>query len=198
MTSENENKSLLEQYKELSRNSLVRVQYSCCGNSTDVDEPEYIPIVPENLVLSANIIYKFASEEDVESILKLLKTNNLPVSDLSSGHRIFLVAAAESEVIGCVAVEIYGKNGLLRSLVVDSNFREKAIGGKLVAEAEKWAADNGIKSLYLLTTTASGFFTKIDGWEETDRATVPNEVAQSTEFASICPSSATCMLKDLH
>ncbi len=198
MTTENENKSLLEQYKELSRNSLVRVQYSCCGNSTDVDEPEYIPIVPENLVLSTNVTYRSANEEDVEAILKLLKTNSLPISDLSIGHRIFLVAAAESEVIGCVAVEIYGKHGLLRSLAVNSNFRSKGIGNNLVAEAEKWAIDNGIKFLYLLTTTAAKFFAKIVSWKETDRMTVPNEVAQSTEFASICPSSATCMLKELH
>lgn len=197
MTSGNEKKSLLEQYKELGRNSLVRVQYSCCGNSTDVDEPEYIPIVPDDLVLTTNIIYRSATEEEVEEVLKLLKTTNLPVSDLSTGHRQFLVAVADNDVKGCVAVEIYGKNGLLRSLAVDVNFRQKSIGGKLVSEAEKWATENGIKSLYLLTTTAAGFFSKINGWKETDRMTVPNEVAKSTEFASICPSTAICMQKEL-
>ena len=43
-------KTLLEQYEELSKNSLVKVQFSCGGNSTGIDEPEYIPIVDETKI----------------------------------------------------------------------------------------------------------------------------------------------------
>lgn len=42
-------KSLQEQYKELSEKSLVRVQYSCCGMATSIDEAENIPIVTDSL-----------------------------------------------------------------------------------------------------------------------------------------------------
>jgi len=43
-------KTLLEQYEELSKNSLVKVQFSCGGNSTSIEEPEYIPIVDETQI----------------------------------------------------------------------------------------------------------------------------------------------------
>lgn len=48
MNSDDAKKTKLEEYAELSKNSLVRVQYSCGGNATCIDEPEYIPIVTNN------------------------------------------------------------------------------------------------------------------------------------------------------
>ncbi len=197
MTSEDKKKSLLEEYIELSKNSLVKVQFSCGGNSTSIDEPESIPIVPDSYVSEStlkNISYREVREEDVEAIVTLLKTNNLPVSDLNSGKRIFLVALSQEKTVGCVALEIYGDSGLLRSLAVNSDFRGNGIGQKLVAEAETWTSNNGLKSLYLLTTTAAGFFSKI-GWHVTERSSVPEGIALSSEFASICPSTAICMSK---
>lgn len=45
INSEYSNQSRIDAYKELAKNSLVRVQYSCCGNENGIDEEEYIPIV---------------------------------------------------------------------------------------------------------------------------------------------------------
>ncbi len=196
MSEEEPKKSLLEEYTELSNKSLIKVQFSCGGNSTSIDEPEDVPIVPESLTLEIPVCYKLADEENIVAILSLLKTNNLPLSDLVSGKRIFLVALSEGKTIGCVAIEIYGTYGLLRSLAVNNDFRGKGIGQKLVAEVEKWSRDYGLKKLYLLTTTAAGFFPKI-GWSKTDRQAVPESIAASSEFSSICPSTAVCMIKEL-
>lgn len=196
MADDETKKSLLEEYTELSRNSLVKVQFSCAGTSSGVDEPEAIPIVPESYVPESVVTYGPADEDDVEAIVELLKTNQLPVKDLSVGQRIFLVARSEEKTIGCVAVEIYGNSGLLRSLAVKSDFRGKGIGKKLVAEAEGLSRDKGLKSLYLLTTTAAGFFPKT-GWHLADRAAVPESIAGSSEFSSSCPSTAVCMKKEL-
>jgi len=196
MAEEESKKSLLEQYTELTKNSLVKVQFSCGGNSTSIDEPEGIPIVPESYIPESTVSYAMASYEDVESILTLLKTNNLPVSDLGTGLRMFFVALYDGKTVGCVAVEMYGRTGLLRSLAVNNDFRGKGIGQKLVAEAEDWSRDNGLKTLYLLTTTAAGFFPKLN-WHNTDRASVPENVALSSEFASVCPTTAVCMMKEL-
>jgi len=196
MKTEDSKKSLLEQYTELTKNSLVKVQFSCGGNSTSIDEPEPIPIIPESYIPESTVSYGMASEDDVEAIAVLLKTNNLPTNDLGTGQRIFLVALSDGKTVGCVAVELYGNAGLLRSLAVNNDFRGKGIGHKLVAEAENWGRDNGLKCLYLLTTTAAEFFPKI-GWSNTDRASVPENVALSSEFASVCPSSAVCMTKNL-
>lgn len=196
MSEDKSKKSLLEEYTELSKNSLIKVQFSCGGNSTNIDEPEGIPIVPESYIQGSTISYATAREEDVEAIVALLKTNNLPVSDLGTGQRMFLVALSDGKTVGCVAVEMYENAGLLRSLAVNNDFRGKGIGQKLVAEAEAWSRNNGLKSLYLLTTTAAGFFPKV-GWKNTERASAPENIAASSEFASVCPSSAICMMKKM-
>ncbi|MFT3752704.1 MAG: arsenic resistance N-acetyltransferase ArsN2 [Paludibacter sp.] len=190
-------KSLLEEYTELTKNSLVKVQYSCGGNSTSIDEPEGIPIVPESYIPESTVNYTMAREEDAEAIGTLLRTNNLPVKDLATGQRTFIVALSEGKTVGCVAIEVYGTAGLLRSLAVHGDLRGKGIGQKLVAEAENWSRDNGLKDLYLLTTTAAGFFPK-SGWKNTERLSVPENIAASSEFASVCPSTAVCMSKTLN
>ena len=196
MSDDKSKKSLLEQYTELSKNSLIKVQYSCGGNSTNIDEPENIPIVPDSYISENTISYKMSSVEDIETVFTLLKKNNLPVSDLNTGQRIFLVALSDGKTVGCVAVETYNYSGLLRSLAVNVDFRNNGIGQKLVAEAENWSRDNGLKNLYLLTTTAAGFFPKI-GWQNIERASVPEGIAFSSEFTSVCPSTAVCMMKKL-
>ncbi|HET7734226.1 MAG TPA: arsenic resistance N-acetyltransferase ArsN2, partial [Paludibacter sp.] len=144
----------------------------------------------------STVYYTTAREEDVEAIVALLKTNDLPLNDLGTGQRMFLVALSDGKTVGCVAVEMYGNAGLLRSLAVNNDFWGKGIGQKLVSEAEAWSRNNGLKSLYLLTTTAAGFFPKLS-WDNTERALVPENIAASSEFASVCPSSAVCMMKKL-
>ena len=199
MTSDDEKKSLLEQYIDLSKNSLIKVQYSCGGNSTGIDETDYIPIVPDSYISDnpeKTISYRAAREEDVVAIVALLKINNLVISDLGTEKRMILVALTDGKTVGCVAVEFYGNAGLLRSLAVNIDFRGKGIGQKLVAEAEALSRDKGSKNIYLLTTTAAGFFPKI-GWQITKRSSVPEGIALSSEFASVCPSTAICMTKSL-
>jgi amino-acid N-acetyltransferase len=194
--SDNKHKTRLEDYEKLSRNSLVKVQYSCGGNSTGIDEQENIPIVSSSFRSVGSVAIKPANEEDVVGIINLLKANNLPVSDLSSGKRQFLVATISGQLTGVVALELYGDSGLLRSLAVNSEFRTLNLGKKLVAEAENLGRENGLKQLFLLTTTASGFFSKL-GWDITDRSAAPASISASTEFSSVCPASAVCMTKKL-
>lgn len=45
MEAENKKQQAKEKYTELSKKSLVRVQYSCSGNDNGIEEEEYIPIV---------------------------------------------------------------------------------------------------------------------------------------------------------
>jgi N-acetylglutamate synthase-like GNAT family acetyltransferase len=54
----------------------------------------------------------------------------------------------------------------------------------------------GVKELYLITTTADGYFEK-QGYERVSRENVPVEIAQSQQFSSICPSSAVVMKKGI-
>jgi amino-acid N-acetyltransferase len=59
------------------------------------------------------------------------------------------------------------------------------------------AKTRSIKQVYLLTETAHKYFLKF-GFKDITRENVPAEIKQSTEFVSVCPVSAACMVYHLH
>ena len=58
------------------------------------------------------------------------------------------------------------------------------------------AGEAGVETLYLLTTTAPEFFGE-RGYAEVNREEAPEAIRGSTEFADLCPTTATCMRKRL-
>lgn len=181
---------------ELSKNSLVRINYSCCGNNSSIDEGEFIPIVPEKKMQLNELNYTLADKDDMLSIVQLLQQYSLPTTDLQVGKRIFIVAKYAEQLVACVSVEKYGDAGLLRSLAVHTEWKEIGLGKIMVQRGEDWSAENGVKTLYLLTTTASGFFQNM-AWEVFDRDKAPVTIAATTEFSTTCPSTAQCLKKTI-
>lgn len=137
-----------------------------------------------------------ATAHDEKAIKVLLKKAKLPFKDVKVGRRLFIVAEENNCVVGVVGLEIREEQGLLRSLAVEERYRGQGLGEDLLQEIIAEADIRGIKSLYLLTTTAEGFFAK-RGFGKTDRASAPVALQQTTEFKSICPVSAACMKKEL-
>jgi len=86
--------------------------------------------------------------------------------------------------------------GLLRSLVVDAPRRGSGLGHTLTFDRIRLAKEQGVDALWLLTTTAAPFFARL-GFVTVERARVPPALQASHEFATACPSSATCMWLDL-
>ncbi|MCW0379729.1 arsenic resistance N-acetyltransferase ArsN2 [Xanthomonas sacchari] len=128
---------------------------------------------------------------------ELLQSSGLPTSDLIAGHasRQFL-AARRDGLVGTVAVEFHGEQGVLRSLCVVEGHRGDGLGRRLVREAERLAVQREVLALYLLTTTAQDVFTAM-GYVQCDRRQVPPLVGASSQFERLCPSSAVCMSKRL-
>jgi len=141
---------------------------------------------------STTIQLRTSSTADYQAILNLLAECKLPIQDIEPGKQSFLIAENEGNVVGCAGLEVYGHTGLFRSLAVDSNYRNQHIGKLLTVEILVLGRGKGISEFYLLTTRAEGFFKKQD-WIVTDRNEVTSEIRKSSEFASICPSTATCM-----
>ncbi len=135
---------------------------------------------------------------DETGILNLLSRVDLPTEDLTVDKlREFLVAESKKNiVIGSIGVEPYQDAGLLRSLAVDPSYRGRGLGVELVRELESHAYRKGIKTLFLLTTTAKGFFERL-GFRITHRGLVPAPIARTEEFKNICPVSAVCLSKTL-
>lgn len=136
------------------------------------------------------------TEEDERTVLGLLADAGLPTQDLDKERLgTFLVARnGAGSIVAAVGCETFGEHGLLRSLVVHPDSRGLGIGRALARAMEGQAFSKGVRSLYLLTTTAPGFFLRL-GYEPTARDAVPACIAATEEFRHICPASAACLKK---
>lgn len=133
---------------------------------------------------------------DLDAIRALLERLHLPAQDVGGPGQAFLVARAGEELVGCVALERYGDDALLRSLAVVPRLQGAGLGKALFARVLAEAERSGARALYLLTTTAERLFARA-GFTRIDRASVPAAVGGSAEFRSLCPASAVCMVKHL-
>jgi amino-acid N-acetyltransferase len=131
-----------------------------------------------------------------EALISLLQSEGLPVEDLPKDLSNFYMATDNGFIVGAIGLEIYDRSGLLRSLVVKPEYRKMKIATSMVDELQKQARILGLKEIYLLTETATNYFSKI-GFEETSRDEAPVALKQSTEFSHVCPSTAIFMKKKI-
>jgi len=130
-------------------------------------------------------------------MVALLRAQGLPFSDITGEHleHFFFIGSGGSPT-GLVGLEIYDTDALLRSLVVAEHARSRGIATMLVQHVEDYAASRRISTVYLLTTTAEGFF-ELRGYAHIDRAMAPAAIRSTREFASLCPASSAFMFKRL-
>jgi amino-acid N-acetyltransferase len=137
-----------------------------------------------------------AQPNERDAVLALLAEHRLPVDGISDCWPTTLVACAEGRVVGSAALELYEGGALLRSVAVAGERRGQGIGHDLIRAAIRLARANRAPAVFLLTTTADGYFPKF-GFERIRREDVPESVTASVEFTSACPSTATVMRMDL-
>lgn len=138
----------------------------------------------------------FAKPEDFEDIRDLLKLANLPFEDVENGIGQFLLARNDDQLIGCVGLQICGSDALLRSLAVSESVRKRGLGKTLLQEILEYAFRLKLHKIYLLTTTAENFFSK-HGFVTANRNEAPDAIRVTSEFSSLCPSTAVFMSKEL-
>ncbi len=135
-----------------------------------------------------------AAEQDLAGVRLLLEQAGLPTSDLTTSKPEFTILLDDGRIVAAGALERYGSAGLVRSVVVAGDRRGAGLGGIIVQELEKVAREAGLGRLILLTQTAAEFFAH-QGYRVIGRNDVPQDVQGSEEFRSLCPASATCMMK---
>lgn len=127
----------------------------------------------------------------------LLAACALPVSDLSPHANIRFFGIRINGVLAAVTgLELYPPVGMLRSLAVAPPFRGLGLARQLVARAERFAAEQGIESLFLLTTTAEGLFLKLN-YSPCARDLAPPAIRGTARFSELCPASSVLMAKRL-
>jgi amino-acid N-acetyltransferase len=125
----------------------------------------------------------------------LLNLHSLPTADITDELlEHFLVYRDAIGIAGVVGLECYGDVALLRSLVVADGYVGRGIGRRLVASAEDLARARQVRSIYLLTTTAQAYFEPL-GFRCLLRDGAPSVIAHSSQFRSLCPSTAVLMVK---
>lgn len=89
-----------------------------------------------------------------------------------------------------------GPDRLLRSMVVDESLRDQGIGARMLRALERYAADNEVLRLHLLTNSAAEFFSA-RGYSCLDRSVAPDSISKTAQFSTLCPSSASYLCKTL-
>ncbi len=137
-----------------------------------------------------------ATPADLPAIRALLDELKLPSADVGQGDQRFVVARDGGTLAGCVGVEMYGESALLRSLAVAPARQGEGLGRALTERAIAEARGRGARRAWLLTTTAEAWCRRL-GFETIGRESVPAEMAQSSQFKSLCPKTAVCMWKGI-
>jgi amino-acid N-acetyltransferase len=140
------------------------------------------------------MIVRGTQASDRQAVEALLSAAGLPVEGVEEHFGSFFVAVVEEggRIAGAAGLERYGEWALLRSVVVANDWRGTGLGSTLTRHAVDEARARGVRAIFLLTTTAAGFFPRF-GFAEVARAEVPLLVHGSREFQGACPASAIAM-----
>ncbi len=82
--------------------------------------------------MPSNINIRQAHPVERPLIKALLQNNHLPYQDLEASSVALLIAETEGVIIGAIGYQAYDDIALLRSLVVDENYRGQSIADTLL------------------------------------------------------------------
>ena len=138
-----------------------------------------------------------AGHADMAEIKRLLESSGLLADDITPNLLDrFLVRREGPALLAVVGLELAGDAALLRSLAIPEPLRGGGAGREMVAAAETLAQRCGVRSLYLLTTAASGYFSRL-GNREVSRDLAPPGIRGTAQFIGLCPSTSAFMVKHL-
>jgi len=134
-----------------------------------------------------------ARPHDLPGALDLLGRTDLPGKDVAErwGH-YFVVREDDARVVAVAGLEVHGEDGLLRSVAVDPEYRGQGLAASLVEAAMARARRLELRSVYLLTTSARGYFAR-RGFADCPREEAPQAIRESWEFRAGCPTTAALM-----
>ena len=136
-----------------------------------------------------------ATADELPEVEQLVAASALTLDGLAECTRagdVLVARADDGCLMGCVALELFGSDALVRSLAVTADARGHGLGSALLSRALDHARAAGAREAWLLTETAGSFFAD-RGWLPADRAAAPPGIAGSVELIGACPSSVPAM-----
>ena len=146
--------------------------------------------------MNQNININKADPKAYATVVALLRAAGLPTEDISKDLENFWIAETEGDAIGVIGMDLYTPYGLLRSMTVLPEYRNKGIASRLVDQVEQLAKKLLLSELYLITNTAESYFSK-KGFQLITKGELPDSVASSEEMNGLCPASSVIMRKTI-
>jgi amino-acid N-acetyltransferase len=146
--------------------------------------------------MAAVLTIRRARDQDVGAVHRLLAAEGLPVEGIGTATDVLLVAVRGGRVVGSAAVELYGRQALLRSVVVAPSDRSTGVGERLVRAALHAAAVAGVVEVAPLTLDTAEYFERF-GFRVVDRGDISGAILNSPEFTVLCPATAISMWLEL-
>jgi arsenate reductase (thioredoxin) len=132
----------------------------------------------------------------IAEVRSLLEGCGLPTDDLNPKRVEFLAVRRSGAIAGCVGIELYGSQALIRSLAVGGVHRGRGIGGALLQAALARAIAAGATEVFGVTIGAADYLVRF-GFEPIDRAGLVSGVAQSSQLQGACPTDAVVLRRSL-
>lgn len=138
------------------------------------------------------VVIRPAVARDLAPMEALMLSVALPTAGIARHLSEFLVAEHGDAIVAAAGLERYGSSALLRSVAVQPAYRGRGLAQLLVRHLLDRARAGGIGRVYLLTTTAAGYFARL-GFGPIIRDAVDAGVRASEEFTDACCDSAQVM-----
>lgn len=126
-----------------------------------------------------------------------LEAADLPADDLGEAGRTFFRYDVDGKPVGYGGYERYGDAALLRSIVVLPELRGQGLGKAIAENVASRAFNDGARHAYLLTTSAASFFESL-GYALIERSSAPQEILNTKQAATLCPSTAAMLSRQLN
>jgi len=135
-----------------------------------------------------------ASDAEFEAALR---SASLPTDDLGqSNGKFFRFSNRDGDQVGFGGVEFYGKNALLRSIVVSPDSQKQGHGRAITRLLLRYADIQGAEFGYLVTTDMAQFFDKL-GFHPVNRSDVPEAILASPQASGLCPATASILTRSV-
>ncbi len=136
-----------------------------------------------------------ATKSDMPAIESILLASQLLPEGISETGVDVFVAEDDGKLVGVAGFENCAAGvWLLRSIAVLPEKRKQGIARQLYEQIATQASYSGVSALYLLTTTAQGYFSKL-GFVVMDRAKAPASIRNTEQFRELCPDTAVLMFR---
>ena len=143
----------------------------------------------QDLIVSLN-------HSHIADIEALLGRCNLPAADCREQLQNFSGIIEGDQLIVVGAVQYHAEVGLLRSIAVHPEFRDRGLAATMTRHLLEKLKSHNVNEIYLLTETAVSYFERF-GFSAIKRQSVADYIKTTRQFESLCPITAQAMRLDL-